>query len=179
MLKNLGKKFALWVSLLSCSLLVACSSNATHQNSKKASRVQIENATKVASIPTKSVNNSLVSKLNRHHSAWKGTRYRLGGTSKKGVDCSGFTQLTYKELFGVNLPRMTVDQAKVGRRIKKSELRAGDLVFFNTGRGPNGKHVGIFVKGDQFLHASSKAGVTYSSLNSPYWSKVFWQARRL
>lgn len=120
-----------------------------------------------------------IESLSKHQQAWKGTRYRLGGTTKKGVDCSGFTQVTYRDLFGINLPRMTVDQAKVGRKVSRKELKAGDLVFFNTGRGPNGKHVGIFVKGDQFLHASTKGGVIYSSLNSPYWSKAFWQARRL
>lgn len=120
-----------------------------------------------------------IASLSEHQQAWKGTRYRLGGTTKKGVDCSGFTQVTYRDLFGINLPRMTIDQAKVGKKVSKKELRTGDLVFFNTGRGPNGKHVGIFVKGDQFLHASTKGGVIYSSLNSPYWSKAFWQARRL
>lgn len=121
----------------------------------------------------------VISNLSEHQREWKGTRYRLGGMSKQGIDCSGFTQLTFRELFGIRLPRTTVEQAKSGKQIPKSELRTGDLVFFKTGRGPNGRHVGIYVKNGQFLHASTKGGVIYSDLSSPYWSKTFWQARRL
>lgn len=122
---------------------------------------------------------SNIARLNAYQKSWRGTGYRLGGTSRKGVDCSGFTQATFRDLFGIQLPRMTVDQAKKGRKIPKSQLQAGDLVFFNTGRGPNGKHVGVYIKNGQFMHASTKKGVIYSDLNSPYWSKTFWQARRL
>ncbi len=120
-----------------------------------------------------------IASLSEHQNEWKGTRYRIGGTSKRGVDCSGFMQITFRDLFGINLPRMTVDQAKEGKKVSKSALRTGDLVFFNTGRGPNGKHVGVYVKNGQFLHASTKGGVIYSDLDSPYWSRTFWQARRL
>ncbi|QHB17711.1 NlpC/P60 family protein [Mannheimia pernigra] len=120
-----------------------------------------------------------ISRLSEHQHEWKGTHYRLGGNSKLGIDCSGFMQVTFRDLFGINLPRTTKEQAKEGQRISKRELRTGDLVFFNTGRGPNGKHVGVYVKNGQFLHASTKGGVIYSDIDSPYWSKVFWQARRL
>ncbi|MGX2957285.1 C40 family peptidase [Ursidibacter arcticus] len=120
-----------------------------------------------------------ISSLSEHQHQWKGTRYRLGGTSRSGIDCSGFMQVTFRDLFGIDLPRTTSEQAKEGDRISKSELRTGDLVFFKTGRGPNGKHVGVYVKNGQFLHASTKGGVIYSDMNSPYWSRTFWQARRL
>lgn len=178
---KLTKKSIGIASLLGCTLiLTACAGSSTsyskHKNAPFSSEArQAKSQYKVSlSDPIMAI-----SRLSEHQQEWKGTRYRLGGTTKRGVDCSGFTQLTYRELFGINLPRMTVDQAKAGRKIAKSQLRTGDLVFFNTGRGPNGKHVGIYVKGDQFLHASTKGGVIYSSLNSPYWSKAFWQARRL
>lgn len=121
----------------------------------------------------------VISSLSEHQREWKGTRYKIGGTSRNGVDCSGFMQITFRDLFGIDLPRTTVEQAKEGSRVSKNELQTGDLVFFNTGRGPNGKHVGVYVKDGQFLHASTKGGVIYSDLNSPYWSKTFWQARRL
>ena len=121
----------------------------------------------------------VIANLSEHQQEWQGTRYRIGGNSKSGVDCSGFMQITFRDLFGIDLPRMTVDQAKGGTKISKSELRTGDLVFFNTGRGPNGKHVGVYVKNGQFLHASTKGGVIYSDMDSPYWTKTFWQARRL
>ena len=121
----------------------------------------------------------VMANLSEHQQEWKGTRYRLGGTSKSGVDCSGFMQITFRDLFGIDLPRTTTEQAKEGRRVSKSEIKTGDLVFFKTGRGPNGKHVGVYVKNGQFLHASTKGGVIYSDLDSPYWTKTFWQARRL
>ena len=121
----------------------------------------------------------VIANLSEHQQEWQGTRYRIGGNSKSGVDCSGFMQITFRDLFGIDLPRMTVDQAKEGTKISKSELRTGDLVFFNTGRGPNGKHVGVYVKNGQFLHASTKGGVIYSDMDSPYWTKTSWQARRL
>ena len=121
----------------------------------------------------------VIANLSEHQQEWQGTRYRIGGNSKSGVDCSGFMQITFRDLFGIDLPRMTVDQGKEGTKISKSELRTGDLVFFNTGRGPNGKHVGVYVKNGQFLHASTKGGVIYSDMDSPYWTKTFWQARRL
>lgn len=121
----------------------------------------------------------VISSLSEQQREWKGTPYRIGGTTRSGVDCSGFMQVTFRELFGIHLPRMTVEQAKVGKRVSKKELRTGDLVFFNTGRGPNGKHVGVYVKNGQFLHASTKGGVIYSDINSPYWSNAYWQARRL
>lgn len=121
----------------------------------------------------------VISSLSEQQRKWKGTPYRIGGTTRSGVDCSGFMQVTFRELFGIHLPRMTVEQAKVGKRVSKKELRTGDLVFFNTGRGPNGKHVGVYVKNGQFLHASTKGGVIYSDINSPYWSNAYWQARRL
>lgn len=120
-----------------------------------------------------------ISSLSEQQHLWKGTRYRLGGTSRSGIDCSGFMQVTFRDLFGIQLPRTTTEQAQAGRQISKSEIRTGDLVFFKTGRGPNGKHVGVYVKNGQFLHASTKGGVIYSDMNSPYWSKTFWQARRL
>lgn len=117
--------------------------------------------------------------LSEQQHQWAGTPYLIGGNTRRGIDCSAFVQKTFKDRFDVELPRTTVEQAKQGTKIKKTELQTGDLVFFRTGRGPNGYHVGIYVKDDQFLHASTKGGVIYSSLNSPYWKRTYWQARRL
>ena len=110
---------------------------------------------------------------------WAGTPYQLGGLSRSGIDCSGFVQKTFADRFNIALPRTTKAQANIGQRVAKSEIQTGDLVFFKTGRGPFGYHVGIYVKDNQFLHASTKGGVIYSSMNSPFWQKSFWQARRL
>ncbi|AGI32489.1 TPA: C40 family peptidase [Mannheimia haemolytica] len=156
------------------AMLVACSSSDTTSKSQVKSKVYRSIYQSDLSDPIMAI-----SRLSEHQHEWKGTRYRLGGNSKAGIDCSGFMQVTFKDLFGIDLPRTTTEQAKAGERISKDELRTGDLVFFKTGRGPNGKHVGVYVKNGQFLHASTKGGVIYSDLDSPYWSKAFWQARRL
>ncbi|MGY4677085.1 NlpC/P60 family protein [Pasteurella sp. P03HT] len=121
----------------------------------------------------------VITLLSEQQREWAGTPYRLGGQSRKGIDCSGFVQKTFLERFNIALPRMTSQQAKQGKFITKTDIQTGDLVFFKTGRGPNGYHVGIYVKDNLFLHASTKGGVIYSSLNSPYWSKKYWQARRI
>ncbi|WP_109077463.1 NlpC/P60 family protein [Aggregatibacter kilianii] len=117
--------------------------------------------------------------LSEQQYEWAGTPYRIGGQSRSGVDCSGFVQTTFFDRFGIKLPRQTKDQANYGQYIEKGDIQTGDLVFFKTGRGPHGYHVGIYVKEDKFLHASTKGGVIYSSLNSDYWRKVYWQARRI
>lgn len=114
--------------------------------------------------------------LKKHYDDWKGTRYRYGGMSRKGIDCSGFTLLTYKELFGKNLPRTVREQVKKGQKVKKTSLQPGDLVFFKTGR--RQKHVGIYLDDERFMHASLSHGVMISQLNNAYWKRHFWQAKR-
>ncbi|HGO5815455.1 TPA: NlpC/P60 family protein [Mannheimia haemolytica] len=169
------KWFSFGVILATATLLAACSSSdKTASKTKVRSKVYHSAYHSDLSDPIMAI-----SRLSEHQHEWKGTRYRLGGNSKAGIDCSGFMQVTFRDLFGIDLPRTTTEQANEGERISKSDLRTGDLVFFKTGRGPNGKHVGVYVKNGQFLHASTKGGVIYSDLDSPYWSKAFWQARRL
>lgn len=115
-------------------------------------------------------------KLLSQYQEWKGTRYRMGSYSKSGTDCSGFVLMTFREQFGIELPRSTREQNKLGLEVKKSELITGDLVFFHTGRY---NHVGIYLQEGQFLHASTRAGVKISNLSDPYWKNRFWKAKRL
>lgn len=115
--------------------------------------------------------------LREYFTSWQGTRYRYGGLSRKGVDCSGFTLLTYREFFKKSLPRTVREQVEEGTKISKASLQAGDLVFFKTGIYQ--KHVGIYLEDDFFIHASRSNGVMISSLSNRYWQKRFWQAQRL
>lgn len=168
----ISKKTGLLAVLFSAVfVLTACGSSESAGGAAKIYRKQVQG----------SISDPIfaISSLSEHQHDWKGTRYRLGGTSRSGIDCSAFMQITFRDLFGIQLPRTTSEQAQKGTKVAKSELQTGDLVFFKTGRGPNGKHVGVYVKNGQFLHASTKGGVIYSDMNSPYWSKTFWQARRL
>ncbi|MDH3688649.1 MAG: NlpC/P60 family protein [Gammaproteobacteria bacterium] len=119
----------------------------------------------------------LASLLDHHYAVWKGTRHKLGGTTKGGLDCSAFVYLTFQNLFGVELPRTTRQQSKVGNTIKEKHLRAGDLVFFKTGL--RARHVGIYINDGTFIHASTSEGVVKSSLSSKYWARHYWKAVRL
>ena len=110
---------------------------------------------------------------------WIGVPYRSGGTTRRGVDCSGFVVVTMRDRFDLQLPRETKQQASIGTQIDKDELLPGDLVFFKTGSGQNGLHVGIYDTNNQFIHASTSKGVMRSSLDNVYWQKNFWQARRI
>lgn len=121
--------------------------------------------------------NAVEAALYEQLAEWRGTPYRLGGKSKRGIDCSGFVQNTFQRRFHSALPRTTEQQVREGKKIPRSQLRTGDLVFFRTGRGV--RHVGIYLNDGQFIHASKSAGVTQSDMNDSYWAPRFWQARRL
>lgn len=122
---------------------------------------------------------TVIAQLNDQLSEWHGTPYRYGGMSRGGIDCSGFVYLTFRDRFELQLPRTTEAQTDIGTRIDKADLLPGDLVFFKTGSGENGLHVGIYDTDNQFIHASTSQGVIRSSLDNVYWRKVFWQARRI
>ncbi len=110
---------------------------------------------------------------------WNGVPYRYGGLDRGGVDCSGFVYRTFRDRFNILLPRTTEEQTEIGTRISRKDLLPGDLVFFKTGSGDNGLHVGIYDTDNLFIHASTSRGVTRSSLNNVYWRKAYWQARRI
>ncbi|WP_054955415.1 C40 family peptidase [Paenibacillus dakarensis] len=106
-----------------------------------------------------------------------GVSYKMGGTTTKGFDCSGFTGYVFKKI-GITLPRASTSQYKVGTPVAKKNLKAGDLVFFNTsGRGVS--HVGIYVGGGKFAHSSTSRGVTITALNSSYFANKYIGAKRV
>jgi len=115
--------------------------------------------------------------LEAEYQRWQGTRHRMGGSSHSGVDCSGFVKAVYKNIFMMDLPRTTKAQATLGRPVKKTDLQAGDLVFFKPPSYP--RHVGIYLSNSEFVHASKTKGVTISRIDPYYWDKYFWTARRL
>lgn len=104
-------------------------------------------------------------------SRWLGTPYRSGGNSKQGVDCSGFTSSIYKKVFHKRLKRSADEQyRKDCKKVNKRNLREGDLVFFHNGKKKKkATHVGIYLKNNRFIHASTSRGVIISSLNEIYW----------
>jgi hypothetical protein len=107
-----------------------------------------------------------------------GTPYSYGGSTKNGIDCSGFTSTVYLNALDLRLPRSAREQYRIGRAVDRSTLRFGDLVFFNT-TGASPSHVGIYIEDDLFAHASVTAGVTISSLESTYYRKRWVGAKRV
>ncbi len=109
--------------------------------------------------------------------SWWGTPYRLGGTTQKGVDCSSFVQTIMLGVFAMQLPRTAREQKEVSSWIPMTDLKEGDLIFFNT-RG-SVSHVGIYLHNNKFVHASTSGGVMISDLNETYWSRKLLGAGRV
>ncbi len=109
--------------------------------------------------------------LLEHVDEWYGTRYRYGGTTKSGIDCSAFVQAVYLSAFALSLPRTAREQYRTSRIISATEVKTGDLVFFNTTGGIS--HVGIYLQNNKFVHASTSQGVTVSDMFDPYYLKRF------
>ena len=108
------------------------------------------------------------------------TPYKYGGNSLNGIDCSAFTQNVYRDSWLLTLNRSARDQYQQGISIEdRSKLKFGDLVFFNTRRRVKPGHVGIYIGDNLFAHASSKLGVTISSLEHTYYDKRYMGGRRI
>ena len=149
-------------------LLSGCSTRKVSKPSYKATKTITK---------TKHTGNWINKALSKEYSKWDGTPYKYGGTSRKGVDCSSLMQILYRDAFGLQIPRTTASQAKIGYQINKNSSREGDLVFFKTGY--NTRHSGILIEKGKFIHSSTKYGVIISNLNNPYWKSKYWQTRRV
>jgi hypothetical protein len=110
---------------------------------------------------------------------WLGTPYRFGGQSNRAIDCSAFTQRMFLETCDIELPRTARTQIKVGTHVDRRNLQFGDLIFFNTYSRRFASHVGIYLGDNLFAHASSRYGVTVTSLESTYYKKRFIEGRRI
>ena len=115
--------------------------------------------------------------------SYTGTPYKWGGTTSKGMDCSGLLLKSFSAI-EFKIPRTSAEQRKIGNRVNKNELKKGDLVFFATSKKKRKvTHVGLVtnVQGSKvtFIHSSTSKGVTESSLQNAYWEKRFRQARRI
>ncbi len=111
-----------------------------------------------------------------------GIKYRSGGTTREGFDCSGLMYSTFKK-FDITLPRSSYEMALIGRKIEPTEYKKGDLIFFRTFGGSRISHVGMIteVNGDEikFIHSSTQLGVIVSSLKEPYYQRTFAQVNRV
>ncbi len=111
---------------------------------------------------------------------WYGTRYRYGGNDKNGVDCSAFAQTFIYAMYGLMLPRTSLQQYQGSKRLRKDDLEEGDLVFFKTrGRKAGVSHVGVYLRNNKFVHASTSGGVMINDLADTYYSTHYAGAGRI
>lgn len=158
-------KIKLWLISIFTVLLVGCST------SRKLEQRQIREVYETLQLTKERKDNF---SLYREAASWIGVPYREGGTTRKGVDCSYLVGAIYRQVYGIKLERNSSDIfEKNCRKISKHRLEEGDLVFFNT----TGKlririnHVGIYLKDNKFVHASTSRGVMVSDLTEAYYLK--------
>lgn len=152
-------------------LIVACAA------SPKASGVATSEAIHSQAAKEPVDDTDIGKRLRQEYRRWQGTQHRLGGSGRRGIDCSGFVKAVYRDVFNMELPRTTRMQVRYGRPVAFKKLRAGDLVFFKPPSYP--RHVGIYLGGSEFVHASKNKGVTVSKIDKIYWGKYYWTARRI
>jgi len=111
-------------------------------------------------------------------SQYFGTRYRSGGQTPAGFDCSGFVRFMFDKVFNMSLPRSSKEMSAMGNKVSKNELQPGDLVFFHS-KSQRINHVGIFIGNDTFVHSSLTKGITEDQLKHEYYEKRFAGAVRL
>ena len=126
--------------------------------------------------------------ITRHHGAMQevmeiylGVPYQWGGSTRHGIDCSGLVMRVYQGV-GIELPRTTREQIRVGKRVNSNKLRFGDILFFkgrSDGKKGEALHTGLFLGEGRFVHASKSRGVIIESFKTAYWQNLFIEARRI
>ena len=178
------KKISLVFTLL--LLLTACKSKKviTNKPPTKPRIVNTKRPTKSTNTTSKKNTNTSIStqKIINKAVSFKGTKYKYGGTTRSGMDCSGLMFTSFKA-GNINLPRTSSAQSKKGKRIATKNILKGDLVFFKTSKKNRINHVGLVVSHTngnvKFVHTSSSRGVMISSLKDGYWANTYAGARRI
>ena len=163
------KRFAFIILLL--FTIASCKSSKAKTSSKKNTTI---NTTKVSTLNDKVVDNA---------KDFEGVKYKYGGTTKKGMDCSGLVVTSFNSE-NIELPRTTSELSKSGDWVDLKEVKKGDLLFFATKKNSRKvNHVGIVTyasKGNlEFIHSTTSKGVITSKLSERYWYFAFVQARRV
>lgn len=154
------RKYSFWLILLLSIIISACG---TRKYTAKSDTKAAKAADAMSNLKSK--------QLYRFITDWTGVKYRFGGLDKNGIDCSGFAFLLEKEIYGINLPRISRDQANAVRSKDVSRLKEGDLLFFSFG-GRDVDHVGVYLNNGFFVHASTTRGVIVDDLTLPAYQRV-------
>ncbi|MGE0562495.1 MAG: C40 family peptidase [Flavobacteriales bacterium] len=161
------------------AILISCNGTKKVSNTKigvDKTVVELQNKyAEILKIDAKAVQNI---KLYQFIDEWIGVQYKYGGTSKSGVDCSGFCNLLYSNVYNKTLPRTSSEMAKQLQKIPKGSLVEGDIIVFDI-EGKRNSHVGVYLANSKFVHASTSSGVIISSLEHPYYQKAYSKGGKL
>lgn len=158
-------------------ILSACSSK---RNSVTDSRVHDYELYEPKVEHKKHHNTDVAKRLEKEAREWLGTKYKYGGESRKGTDCSGMVMVVFETVTGIKLPRDSHSQQQYCKQIDKKDLAPGDLVFFITSNnGERVNHVGLYIGNGDFIHSSTSKGVIISNLNQDYYKRHFHSAGRV
>ncbi len=150
---------------------------------KPSTRGTTKKITASTEVIVEEIDNALIEKIIKNASTYEGVKYKYGGTTKKGMDCSGLMYTAFSEE-DINLPRTTSQLSTYGDWVDLKEVKEGDLLFFATKRNSRQvNHVGLVTSARlgrvEFIHASTSRGVIRSLLSEKYWYFAFVQARRV
>jgi lipoprotein Spr len=150
--------------------------NNKESNIENADYLQLKYAMMLDATVEKLTNIPLLQVIER----WWGTKYCLGGSTDRCIDCSAFTQTVVKDVYDISLPRTSGEQYNFSDEISTADLKEGDLVFFHTGgKRKRISHVGLYLMNNKFVHASTSNGVMISDLNDNYWRQHYKGAGRI
>lgn len=163
-------------------LLIIIALTSCGSSSKNKAVISSKNRTTAKVKTTRSPNSKKIKSIVSYAKTFGGTRYKFGGTTRKGMDCSGLVYTSFKKE-NIILPRTSKTMATQGKAISLKKVNVGDLLFFKTNKRKNViSHVGLVVETKgviKFIHASTSRGVIISSLDEKYWNKCFAGARRV
>ena len=175
-LKMKVRHLSILVSVLLAALLAGCGSG---KHAQRVVRPDGIGGPSVVTTTGRGIDSKTAKALEREARTWLGTNYKYGGDSKSGTDCSGLVMQVFLKVTAIKLPRNSADQQKFCRSVDRRKLAPGDLVFFSSSRNGRVSHVGLYIGGGDFIHASTSRGVIVSNLSEKYYTDHYHSGGRV
>ncbi len=166
--------FVIALFIASCGPSKNISSTKEKENTSSSSKIKTKYAQLLDVNENKIDNLPLFTFINE----WYGVKYKYGGKTKKGIDCSAFTSVLYHDVYKKQLDGTAASIFYQCKNLSKNNLTEGDLVFFKI-ENDNINHIGIYLQNNKFVHASTKKGIMIDDLDEAYYKKYFFKAGRL
>ena len=175
-LKMKVRHLSILVSVLLAALLAGCGSG---KHAQRVVRPDGVGGPSVVTTTGRGIDSKTAKDLEREARTWLGTKYKYAGDSKSGTDCSGLVMQVFLKVTAIKLPRNSAEQQKFCRSVDRRKLAPGDLVFFSSSRNGRVSHVGLYIGGGDFIHASTSRGVIVSNLSEKYYTDHYHSGGRV